>query len=42
MGDVAVVLAEEVDLVNSETYEVTAFWNSIIILSAGIVEKEGK
>jgi hypothetical protein len=40
-GDVAVLLAEMVDLTNSETSEVTAFWNNIILLSAGILEKEG-
>jgi hypothetical protein len=42
LGDVAVVLAEEVDLANSETLEVTAFWNSIIKVTAGILEKGGK
>jgi hypothetical protein len=35
------VVAEDVDLANSETPEMTSFWNSIIKLSAGILKKGG-
>jgi hypothetical protein len=41
LGDVAEVNAGKVDLANSQTYEMTTLWNSIIILSAGILVKEG-